>query len=446
MAKDDPIPRWRTPASAGMVIKKPQVPQHNHPHQAAMRINSADDDYKLEVYDRDLIDDDAIYRAARITHAVRPIGAITGGAQSAALLVHEVVNMTSDIADSEATGLYGKLTTSGTGDLDYNATLPAFSGVVGALEWGSSGVAYRASALATNVVVTDGDGSVNAIGLHVREPTITAGKAALNAGIYIEDQASNASFDYAILSLGGDINIADGNVTFNSTGDANSDFTIESDTQNIFFVDAGSEYIRMGDGGGTDYVEVEADGTLEFNGTATAWEDLRVPVSAVRVPGAKAPTWTAYSASQLLGFSYQAVAGNEEEIYFVAQVPHSYKEGSNITPHVHWVPNEDTVDDPEVVRWGLEYEWINMDGTFAGTTTIYAEESMTDRADDHIRTDFSAITGTGKTMSSMIVCRLFRNSSHENDTYDNGTALALLLETDFHFEQDTVGSRAILTK
>ena len=193
--------------------------------------------------------------------------------------------------------------------------------------------------------------------------------------------------------------------------------------------------------GSGNYSEFEADGTLKFNGDATVFDDLRVPVNSIKVPGSKAPTWTAYSAGLLLGFSYQAVEGNEEEVYFVAQVPHSYKEGSNVWPHVHWIPDEDTTDDPEVVRWGLEYEWINIDGSFSGSTTIYAEESFTDVADKNLKTEFSAIDGTGMTISSMIVCRLFRNSSSVNDTYDSGTALALLLEFDFHFEMDTVGSR-----
>ena len=105
-----------------------------------------------------------------------------------------------------------------------------------------------------------------------------------------------------------------------------------------------------------------------------------------------------------------------------------------------------SASDPEVVRWGLEYEWQNIAADFSATTTIYAEESMTDEADKHQMTAFAAITGTGKTISSMLVCRLFRNSSHANDTYDNGTALALLLEVDFHYELDTVGSRQITTK
>lgn len=172
------------------------------------------------------------------------------------------------------------------------------------------------------------------------------------------------------------------------------------------------------------------------------WDDIRTPVNAVRVPGSKAPTWTAYSAGRLLGFSHQAVEGNEEEVYFTVQIPHDWKIGSDICAHVHWIPNEDTTDDPEVVRWGLEYEWVDENSSFSSTTTIHVEESFTDVANKHFRTDFADIDGSGITgISSMIICRLFRNSSHTNDTYDSGSALALLMEIDFHYQLDSHGSQ-----
>ena len=213
---------------------------------------------------------------------------------------------------------------------------------------------------------------------------------------------------------------------------------------NIIRKDAsGNSYI----GGPANFTKVEADGTVQFNGDAIVWDDLRVTVNQVKVPAAKYPAWTAYSAGLLLGYLYQAVEGNEEEVYFVVQLPHSYKEGSDITPHVHWVGNENATDASEIVRWGLEYEWINMDGSFSATTTIWVDATIEDdEGDKHFLNSFAAIDGTGKTISSVLICRLFRNSSHENDTYDSGTALALLIDVDIHFELDTVGSRAILTK
>lgn len=266
-----------------------------------------------------------------------------------------------------------------------------------------------------------------------RAPQVGAGTYTTFNHIWLED-ATAAGTNRGIVIDSDTISI--------HIGDDQIELVLGSDGTNGI-IDCDAE-LRIGtDGGTTNYSAFEPDGTLEFNGAATVFDDLRTPVSQLRVPGSKAPTWTTYNGTQLLGFSYQAVEGNEEEVYLVVQIPHSYKEGSNIVPHIHWIPNEDTTDDPEVVRWGLECEWKNIDGTFSGTTTIHAEESMTDRADDHIKTAFSAIDGTGKTISSMLTCRLFRNSSSPNDTYDSGTALALLLEIDFHFEIDTVGSRTV---
>jgi hypothetical protein len=179
-----------------------------------------------------------------------------------------------------------------------------------------------------------------------------------------------------------------------------------------------------------------------------SWEDLRVPVNALKVPTVNPPVWTDYSAGQLLAFETTEVAGNEEQVFFTVQIPHSYRLGSDIIPHVHWVPAVDTTDATEGVRWGLEYEWVNMEGTFSTTDTIYALETLTKGAciNTHQLTSFSAITGSGKGISSMLVCRLFRNSSNGADTYDGAGANALLLEIDFHYEIDTIGSRSSTAK
>ena len=60
-------------------------------------------------------------------------------------------------------------------------------------------------------------------------------------------------------------------------------------------------------------------------------------------------------------YTYQFDNNTEEELFFAAQIPHAWKEGSNIYPHVHWYPtNTDTGN----VIWGLEYTWANVNGTF----------------------------------------------------------------------------------
>lgn len=170
------------------------------------------------------------------------------------------------------------------------------------------------------------------------------------------------------------------------------------------------------------------------------WDDLRTPVNDLKVPGEKAPTWTDYLGSQVLAFSDQAVEANEERVYFTIQLPHDYAEGTNITPHVHWTPSN---TDGGNVRWLLTYSWANIAGNFPAETPIYAVGAAGIVADHHIMTNYDAIVGTGKTISSMLLCKLQRNSSNALDTY---TGSAYLLEIDFHYQKDDIGSKTITTK
>jgi hypothetical protein len=155
---------------------------------------------------------------------------------------------------------------------------------------------------------------------------------------------------------------------------------------------------------------------------------------------------------ELWWFDDIAVAANEHEVFFTAQLPHRYEEGSDISPHIHWVPKGNAGAANRCVRWGLEYTWANPGVTFPAATIIY-----TDATDDstqtiqgeqlvasrHYISAFSGISGTGKVISSMLVCRLFRNSSHADDGY---LQEAGLLEFDFHYAVNSMGSSAEYSK
>jgi hypothetical protein len=111
-----------------------------------------------------------------------------------------------------------------------------------------------------------------------------------------------------------------------------------------------------------------------------------------------------------------------------------------------------------VVKWGLEYSWANIGSSFPNTTTVYTdsddetvatEQGTALVASDHFMSLFdeagsNAISGTGKTISSMFVARIFRNSSNADDTY--ASKEAILLEFDLHYEVDSLGSQSIGTK
>ncbi len=190
------------------------------------------------------------------------------------------------------------------------------------------------------------------------------------------------------------------------------------------------------------------------------WDDLRVPLHSIRIGGVKDPTFTKWKDDGAGSrgiydwhFAYQAVAGNEEEVFFDAQVPHGYKEGTDLYFHVHWTPLVSGAVG-EFVKFGLEYVWVNVNGNYpANTTIIYSDASTAAVASTsgdgtlihgkHYKTLFPAITGTGKTISSILSCRFFRNSSHGNDTLVQD---AIVPEVDFHFQMNSLGSTEIFLK
>jgi hypothetical protein len=129
--------------------------------------------------------------------------------------------------------------------------------------------------------------------------------------------------------------------------------------------------------------------------------------------------------------------GEINEVFFTLQMPHSWKEGSDIYPHVHWVPESD-LGVGEAVEWGLEYTWASIGSTFGDTTIISSDvpEIPNPTTGTHELTRLGTIDGSGETLSSMIVCRVFRDGVSDNYSGNAG-----LMEIDFHYEIDTIGSR-----
>lgn len=189
-------------------------------------------------------------------------------------------------------------------------------------------------------------------------------------------------------------------------------------------------------GGTNDYMAVGEDGYLMLRGDATAFDDLKTPALSTD-KGDSDPPDDIYFLTyfRALGFD----PGKTEDIYFMVQLPHSYKEGSDIYPHIHWFP---TTSGTGNVVWTLEYSWANVNGTFPALNTI-STVTAADGINKHQIAALPTISGTGKTLSSMIVCHLYRKGTDSNDNY---SADAGLLEFDFHYEIDSFGSNTEYTK
>ena len=201
---------------------------------------------------------------------------------------------------------------------------------------------------------------------------------------------------------------------------------------------------------------IESDGTMRLDNAATVWNDLMVYPDATTRGGSKTPVWGGQAATAFKknsGGTSQGVflwmfsATDEQEIYFCVQIPHCYKLGSAIYPHVHWTTATGTPSGTNVV-WGLEYSVVAIGGSFPLTNIIYSNTVISAigtpaGTGQHLINSFPSISGTGIGISTIMVCRLFRAVTDTNDTFANEVGF---LGFDIHYESDTQGSRSEFVK
>ncbi len=239
---------------------------------------------------------------------------------------------------------------------------------------------------------------------------------------------------------------------FNESGDASTDFRVESDTEaNMFFLDAnadtdGAIYL----GGTTNGIKIGKGGTFQAQGTATWFDDVRIEPTVRAAAGAGVPTFEKWfddaagtsKGVYLYSFTDESVLANEKEVFFTIQMPHGKVPASAIHLHLHWVGNSTQTN--QTPRWGLEYNWKEIGADFGDTTLIYATgNSALDTgvtANRHYLTEFADLTpdSTQDSISSILICRLFRSSSDAADTY-TGNKCGLLY-IDCHVEYNQLGS------
>lgn len=183
---------------------------------------------------------------------------------------------------------------------------------------------------------------------------------------------------------------------------------------------------------GVNFSQFESDGTLVFNGNATVWNELTFPATSLNT--SEVETAMPYDTTNI-GLS--AEPDDTEETAVIVHMPHSWKVGSAIYPHIHWDP---TTTNAGNVLWRIKYKWTNIGSTEAGSfTTLNLLQTANGTAFKQQEADFSSISGAGKTMSSILTIIIQRVG---DDVTDNYTGNALFKEFDMGYEMDTVGSRS----
>jgi len=174
-----------------------------------------------------------------------------------------------------------------------------------------------------------------------------------------------------------------------------------------------------------------------------AWDDLMFPASAINPTGQAAPPSLNVD-NGLWEFSASAT----NVIALQVQMPHRWKEGTILSPHVHWRKKTQGTGN---VMWELKYEFKNLNDDFTDvyTETTLLEDTVSPIASDdgtalkHLLSSWDDIDMTGLTLSCMGILFISRLGGHEDDTY---AGVAQLLQFDIHYMIDSLGSHTLYTK
>jgi len=175
--------------------------------------------------------------------------------------------------------------------------------------------------------------------------------------------------------------------------------------------------------------------SYSINSVHDGWDDLRFPSQGINPPGAASDP-TVNSTTGLLTFSGTA----DNVVAGVAQMPHAWKRGSAIRPHIHLrFINAGTRD----TRWKFEYDIASVNDDFAnayGTYTAMPTITVTNpnNAKTHVIAGFGDIEMTTHRESCVILWRLSRLAA--SDTADTDTKACVLMEFDIHFQTEKAGT------
>jgi hypothetical protein len=138
-----------------------------------------------------------------------------------------------------------------------------------------------------------------------------------------------------------------------------------------------------------------------------------------------------------------------EEGSGVIEVPHSYKEGTDLVFHIHWGANDAPAGGTDNVKWQLVYSVARLSSTFPDSTAATAVEVAYTTQYNWLITNVATITGaTGGVDGGNIKIgdQVHFTIKRIAASADEFGGEALVATIGFHHQIDTIGSRAITTK
>jgi len=195
---------------------------------------------------------------------------------------------------------------------------------------------------------------------------------------------------------------------------------------------AGTVYVADGGGSGS-FTNVDE--------LKTGWSDIFGNFVSAKLTGTNQPTWAKIKddgagSTGVYGYSFAAAALNELWLSF--HIQHDYKVGTTLYPHIHWLPSTSNAG---TVRWGMEWTAARGHGqdVFGNTVFNYVEQAAPAIAYRHMLAEVAApgITVANAEPDMIILCRVFRDAAHVNDTYPDA-CFGLML--DAHYQINRAGT------
>lgn len=177
------------------------------------------------------------------------------------------------------------------------------------------------------------------------------------------------------------------------------------------------------------------------------WDDLVSPAFTFKT-GSGAPTYDTNECA----YAFQS---GDSCFPTPMQLPHSYMEGTDLHPHIHFHKTAHQGTGGSNIVWQLDYKWANVEGQFpAAWTTIVWTNSVdqppegtstyiTNVLTHHLAEPSTSMSGSGKTVSGYIKTHLLMTTNTANP-YQAGSVY--VDGFDLHFQKDSPGSRFELTK
>jgi hypothetical protein len=190
---------------------------------------------------------------------------------------------------------------------------------------------------------------------------------------------------------------------------------------------------KLKTGTATNNTTFEADGTMVMNGDATVWDDLFFPFESGETAGTGYPVFVADSSYYT--FVVDTTGISKCIKYFTIQLPHSWKEGSTIYPHVHY-KHETAIGTPS---FKMKYKWYETGQSTDFGWSWYNMTTTTGTTNNTMQMAYNAsgINGTGKTVSSILICQVYLSGTPTN---------VHAYQFDIHIEKDALGSRTQTSK